>query len=331
MRTGSAVEYDRYGDFDVVEVVPQERPAPGPRDVVIEVVASGLNHIERFLREGKLRKYVDVEFPARQGVDVAGIVRAHGVDVHQFPVGTEVMGHVVGGGAHATWVVVPQTAVIRKPATLPFEVAGSIYLAGCTAYTIVRDLKLGAADTVVISSAAGGVGHIECQLALADGARVIGTCSPGNHDFLRQLGVTPVTYGDGLEARIIEAAEGRPITAFIDNYGVDNPALAESLGLDRTRFVSSEHRRDVEIRFLRAPAVDPEAMSIVESLAKLAEGHRVRVLISGFYPFEYIVDAYEDLAEMHSRGKVIIGMQPVETGSRLPWYRSEKARTLHEA
>lgn len=70
--------------------------------------------------------------------------------------------------------------------------------------------------------------------------------------------------------------------------------------------------------------------SLVLFLAKAVEDRRVQVLISGFYPFEYIVDAYEDLAEMHSRGKVVVGMQPVETGARQDWYRSEKARDLRD-
>jgi NADPH:quinone reductase-like Zn-dependent oxidoreductase len=331
MRVGSAVQYDRYGGFDVVNVVPQERPEPGPDEVVIEVVSAGLNHVERFLREGRFRKQIKLDFPVGQGVDVAGIVRLRGSNVRDLAIGAEVMGHVPGSGSHATWARVPATSLIKKPESVPWEVAGSLWLAGCTASTIVQDAHLGPEDAVVVSAAAGGVGHIECQLALAAGAFVIGTCSPRNHDYLWQIGVTPVTYGDGLEARIAEAADGRPVTAFIDNHGGDNPALAEALGVDRTRFASQDHRRDAELRFLRAPGVDDEGMAVLRSLTRMLEDHKLRVLISGFYPFEYIVDAYEDLAEMHSRGKVVIGMQPVETGARLGWYRSEKARTLHEA
>uniref|UniRef100_A0A942YE50 NADP-dependent oxidoreductase n=1 Tax=Neobacillus citreus TaxID=2833578 RepID=A0A942YE50_9BACI len=331
MRIGSAVQYDRYGGFDVVDVVPQERPEPGPDDVVVEVVAAGLNHIERFLREGKLRDHVDLEFPAHQGVDFAGIVRARGAAVKDLRVGDEVMGHAPDGGAHATWVRVPRRAVIVKPTHVGWEVAGGLYLAGCTAVSIVRKLRLGPDDTVVVSAAAGGVGHIQCQLAHDAGATVIALGSPRNHDYLRQIGTLPVAYGEGEEARIRAIADGRPITAFIDNHGDESARrLATALGVDDKRFVSSEDRRDVEVRFLRAPAGDEEAIEDLTLLAKAVEDRRVQVLISGFYPFEYIVDAYEDLAEMHSRGKVVIGMQPVETGARLDWYRSEKARDLRD-
>ncbi|GGK92310.1 NADPH:quinone reductase-like Zn-dependent oxidoreductase [Curtobacterium luteum] len=331
MRHGNAVQYDRYGGFDVVQLVPQERPDAGPGEIVVEVVAAGLNHIERFLREGKLREFIDLDFPAHQGVDFAGIVRARGEGVKDLRVGDEVLGHAPTGGAHANWVRVPRGAVIKKPELVGWEVAGGLYLAGCTAATIVRGLRLGPQDTVVISAAAGGVGHIQCQLAHDAGATVIALGSARNHDYLRQIGTLPVVYGEGEEQRIREIADGREITAFIDNHGEsDAEHLSERLGIPADRFVSSEERRDVELRFLRAPAEDDEARELLTMLTKAVQDRRVQVLISGFYPFEYIVDAYEDLAQMQSRGKVVIGMQTVETGARMDWYRSEKNRDLRD-
>ena len=331
MRIGSAVQFDRYGGFDVVDLVEQQRPEAGPGDIVVEVVAAGLNHVERFLREGKLRDHVELTFPAHQGVDFAGIVRARGKEVRDLKVGDEVMGHAPEGGAHATWIRVPRGAVVKKPEHVGWEVAGGLYLAGATAATIVRGLRLGPDDTVVITAAAGGVGHIQCQLAHDAGATVIALGSPRNHDYLRQIGTLPVAYGDGEEERIRAIADGRPITAFIDNHGGDvTSGLATRLGVPEERIVRSEERRDVEIRFLRAPADDEEARDLLTMLGKAVQDRRVQVLISGFYPFEYIVDAYEDLAEMRSRGKVVIGMQTVETGARLDWYRSEKARDLRD-
>ncbi|ARC58500.1 Quinone oxidoreductase 1 [Frondihabitans sp. 762G35] len=331
MREGRAVQYDRYGGFDVVDVVRQERPTPGPGDIVVEVVSAGLNHIERFLREGKLRDHVELTFPAHQGTDFSGIVRVRGSEVRDLKVGDEVMGRAPDGGAHATWIRVPRRAVIKKPSQLRWEEAGGLYLAGATALSVVDSLSLGRDDTVVIGAAAGGVGHIQCQLARRAGAFVVALGSPRNHDYLRQIGTVPVAYGEGEEERIRQAANGRPITAFIDNHGESAAEeLAERLGVRPERFVSSEERRDIELRFLRAPVEDEEARQMLERLAKIVQDRTVQVLISGFYPFEYIVDAYADLAQMKSRGKVVIGMQTVETGSRLGWYRSEKARDLPE-
>lgn len=331
MRTGSAVQYDRYGGFDVVQVVPLDKPAPGPGEVVVQVSASGLNHIERFVRAGELQDHVSVEFPVRQGVDFSGVVVARGDGVKDFKVGAEVVGHAPVGGAHATWVTVPVGAVVAKPSAVTFEAAGGLYLAGTTALSTIRQLRLGPNDTVVITAAAGGVGHLEVQLALAAGARVVALGSAGNHDFLRQIGAFPVRYGEGELERIREAVGPAGVTAFIDNHGgADAPALVEALGVPAAKFVTSEARRDAEVRFLRAPADDLEVRALLEELVDLVGRGKLRVFISGFYPFEFIVDAYVDLAEMRSRGKVVIGMDTVEKGARLDWYRSEKSRTYRE-
>ena len=329
-RSGKAVEFDRYGDIDELHFVAQELPVPADDEVVVEVVAAGLNHIENFIRQGDFVDRLPLEFPARQGSCFAGIVKKRGSAVRDLAVGAEVLGHSIGGGAHATWVTVPATAVVKKPMNVEWEVAGGLYLAGVTAYDIVRGLHLGAEDVVVVTAAAGGVGHIECQLAKAAGATVIGTCSPRNHDYLRSIGVIPITYGDGIQERI-EAAVKRPVTAFIDNHGGDNPELATALGVPASRFSSSDDRLDVEVRFITSERDDAEPAMILGALAKLIAENKVRVLISGFYPFDAVAQAFDDLAEKHSRGKVVVGMQPVETGARSHWYLSGKARAVAEA
>ena len=331
MKTGTAVRYERYGGFDVVKTETIEKPVPGRGEVLVRIAVAGLNHIERFVREGRLRDLVEISFPAGQGVEFAGTVLAVGPGVSGLRRGDEVVGHLPGGGTHATWIAVPAVAVVKKPAGVPVEVAGGLYLAGCTALSIVDRLRLGPTDTVVISAAAGGVGHIEAQLALRAGARVIGLGSPGNHDYLRQLGVVPVTYGDGSADRVRTAAKGSPLTAFIDNHGDDEAvAWAADLGIPAERVILSDHRRDVEIRFLTAPADDAEATAMLARALALVADRQIAVLVSGFYPFRYIVEAYQDLARMHSRGKVVVGMDPVETGAREPWYLTEKAREFRD-
>ena len=329
-RPGKAIEFDGYGDVSQLHFVEQPLPTPADDEVVVEVICAGLNHIENFIRQGDFVDRLPLDFPAREGSCFAGIVKKRGAAVRNFSVGAEVIGHAVGGGAHATYIAVPASAVVPKPQHVPWEVAGGLYLAGATAYDTVRSLHLGPDDVVVITAAAGGVGHIECQLAKAAGATVVGTCSPRNHDYLRSIGVIPITYGDGIQERI-EAAVRGPVTAFIDNHGGDNPALATALGVPASRFSSSDDRLDVEVRFITAERDDAEPAMILSALAKLIAENKVRVLISGFYPFDAVAQAFDDLAEKHSRGKVVVGMQPVETGARSHWYLSGKARAVAEA
>ena len=317
------VEYDGNGDVDVLEKRTRPLPAPGPDEVLVEVVATGINHIDGFIRSGREEAWADEPFPRGSGSDFAGIVIT-GDAAGRFRKGADVIGHV-RSGAHATHLVVPAAALVPKPPHVAWEVAGGLYLAGVTALDTLDDLRIGPDDTVVISAAAGGVGSIEAQLAKHRGARVIGTCGDRNFDYLRQLGITPVRYGESIEERIREKAPGG-VTALIDNFGQDGRALAESLGVPASRYRSSADRRDTELRLLQD---DPESVAHgtaqLARLAQLADERAFTLLISGFYPLDEIRYAYDDLQNLHSRGKIVLGTHPVTT------YRTLKARDVQEA
>lgn len=321
---GSWFEYERPGDADVLTLRTGGIETPGPGEVTVEVVATGINHMEAFLRNGRETTWAGDPWPRRSGSDFAGIVAAVPAGAVGVRPGTEVVGHV-RTGAHATHLNVPISALAPKPRGVPWETAGGLYLAGATALDTLDELRIGSGDTVVISAAAGGVGSIEAQLAKHRGARVIGTCGDRNFDYLRQLGIVPVRYGDGIADRIRRVAEGR-VTAFIDNFGKDGRDLAEELGVPAGRYRSSADRRDVELRLLQ----DDEA-SVAHGTAQLtrlldlAQRGAFRLLVSGLYPLDELVEAYEDLSKLHSRGKVVLATHPVTR------YRTLRARDVHEA
>ena len=281
--------------------------------------------MDGYVRSGAFADELPLAFPARSGSCFAGIVRSRGHGV-EMSVGTEVLGHDPQHGAQANWVVVPVGAVVRKPAVLSWEVAGGLYLAGVTAFTVVTDLHLTDQDVLVVSAAAGGVGHLECQLARIAGATVLGIAGTENHDYLRSIGVVPVASGDGLEARLRTAGKDRTITAFIDNHG-SYEALVASLGVPRHRFGSSADRGRIEMRFYQAPGDDPEPATVLQDLVELVSTWGLRPLISGFYAFEHVQEALADLDSRHSRGKVVIGMHTVAPA---PTYLGTKLRALHE-
>src|SRR3954468_4929219 len=103
--------FDAYGPADAVRLEEVERPTPGPDEGLVQVVASGVSHMDAYVREGRFRDALPLELPARQGVSFAGIVRAVGAEVRHLPVGTEVLGHDPAHGAHATHLVVDAAAV----------------------------------------------------------------------------------------------------------------------------------------------------------------------------------------------------------------------------
>lgn len=305
-----SVQIASYGGVEVLDIVETERPVPGHGEVLVEVLAAGINHVEAYLRQGMYNGELHVELPMGQGSDFAGLVSAIGEGVTSFARGSEVVGHT-SMASHATFIIVPARNLVAKPASLSWEVAGSLFLAGLAADEAVQSVGVGQGDVVVVSAAAGGVGSIEAHLAMAKGATVIGTCGERNFDYLRQIGVKPVVYGDGLAERI-RALAPRGVAAFIDNFGQDNPDVAEQLGVPSTRFRSSDHRREVELKAMQ-PTAD-EAVSqtrVLAKLAGLAADRKLNVLISGFYPFDRVREAFDDLEKRHARGKVVLGMRPV--------------------
>lgn len=305
-----AVKFSRFGGVDELEIVEIEKPSPGRGEVLVEVLAAGINHVEAYLRLGQLAEEFPMTFPQGQGSDFAGLVVAVGEGVTSFSRGSEVIGHAEMS-SHATFVVVPATNLVMKPPMLSWEIAGSLFLAGLAANDAVESVHVGKGDTVVISAAAGGVGSMEAHLAIGKGATVIGTCGERNFDYLRQIGVKPVVYGDGLADRI-RALAPRGVNSFLDNFGKDNLDVATELGVGPSRFRSSSDRRDVELRAIRPTAEDAQSHTrVLSKLALLAADRTINVLISGFYPFDRVREAFDDLEQHHSRGKIVLGMRPI--------------------
>src|SRR6201995_812669 len=232
--TARAVRFDQYGGREVLYVADIEMPTPGPGEVIVEVRAAGINPGEAAIRSGAMHEMFPATFPSGEGSDLAGVVTALGQGVTAFSVGDEVLGFSFTRSSHATHTAVPVDQLIRKPPQLSWEVAGSLYVVGVTAYAAVRSVDPQPGETVAVSAAAGGVGGLVVQLLVQRKARVLGIAGPGNAEWLRAHGVTPVAYGDGLAERLREAAPDG-IDAFIDLFAPDYVQLAVDLGIPPER------------------------------------------------------------------------------------------------
>src|SRR6201994_321717 len=175
-----AVRFDSYGGPDVLYGPDIDRPTPGTGEVLVEVRAAGINPGEAGIRTGALHERFPATFPSGEGSDLAGIVVEVGDDVSDFAVGDEVLGFSFQRSSHATHSVVPVDQLIHKPAELSWEVAGSLYVVGATAYAAVRAVAPKQGETVAVSAAAGGVGSLVVQLLVLRQARVLGIAGPGN-------------------------------------------------------------------------------------------------------------------------------------------------------
>src|SRR6202047_1621580 len=231
-----AVQFDSYGDIDVLEVRDVSRPVPGAGEVLVEVRAAGINISEAAIRAGAVHDLFPATFPSGQGSDLAGVVAELGSGVSGFAVGDEVIGFSMRRSSHAEYVTVPANQLTPRPAAVPWEVAGSLFVAGATAYAAVRAVRLQPGDTVAIAGAAGGVGSIAVQLARRAGATVLGIDGPSNDAWLVEHGAVPVNYGDNLPARLRAAAQSGRIDALLDFFGGGYVAMAvEDLTVPRDR------------------------------------------------------------------------------------------------
>ncbi|OKH62079.1 hypothetical protein EB73_28625, partial [Mycobacterium sp. SWH-M3] len=148
-----AVQFDEYGGIDVLQVRDVPRPVPADGEVLVKVEAAGINPGEAMIRRGALHDRWPATFPSGQGSDLAGTVAELGAGVTGFAVGDDVIGFSERRSSQAEYVTVPAGQLTAKPAGVPWEVAGSLFVAGTTAYAAVRALGLGAGDVVAIAGA----------------------------------------------------------------------------------------------------------------------------------------------------------------------------------
>lgn len=275
-----AVKFSRYGGPEVLDLVEMTTPVPGDGEVVVEVMAAGLNPCETGIREGRFSKEWPARFPSGQGSDFAGFIVGLGSGVTGWKLNNAVLGHTVRA-SHANFVVVPADHIIRKPERLSWEVAGSLFLAAANAWNAVQSVNAQPGKTILVHAAAGGVGGIAAQLAKLRGATVIGTASPASFDHLRQLDIIPVEYGPGLEERLGQIAPNG-IDAELDHLGDD--ALAN---------------------------VDSTDTIVLTKIAAMVADKQIVVRVAAIYPLSKVRDAYRELEVGHAHGKIVLSMDPV--------------------
>jgi NADPH:quinone reductase-like Zn-dependent oxidoreductase len=298
-----AVRFDKYGGLDVLRVDDVPVPEPGQGELLVNVKAASINPGEAKIREGLLHARWPATFPSGEGSDFAGIVTKVGSEVQGFSRGDEVIGFTNRRASHAEYVIAELQNVTAKPANVPWEVAGSLPIAGSTAVAAVRAVSLKPGDTVAVSGAAGGVGSIAVQLAKRTGTTVIGIAGRANHDWLAAHGIKPIAYGEGLADRLREAR----IDAFIDTYGSGYVKLAIELGVPPDRI-------NTIIDFAAANEYGVKAegsasainAAVLTELAGLVASGQLEVPIAATYRLTDVRAAFEQLEQGHTRGKIVL-------------------------
>jgi NADPH:quinone reductase-like Zn-dependent oxidoreductase len=292
------MQLDAFGGPEVLHEVHFEPTPPGEGEVLIRNVAIGVNPFEWKLVAGLTTGGKPQQFPLVPGTESAGIVEAAG-DGAPFEVGDAVIArHYLG--AFASHRTVPAAKTWPKPPTIGFEEAAALTVAAGTAWAAIAQVGVGPGDTVLVHNASGGVGSAAVQIAKYLGARVIGTTSAANFDYLRELGAEPVPYGDSL-VDSVRALGG--VTAVVDFHG-DAGAIAATLALlpDLARAVSSVSGATETAGIAKLKAQPSDNVNAIELAAIGA------LVVDVAHTFS-LADAGAALAlsrSGHSRGKIVL-------------------------
>ncbi|SDM87208.1 NADP-dependent oxidoreductase [Streptomyces wuyuanensis] len=306
-----AISYRRYGGPEVLEYGELPMPKAGPDSVLVEVRAAAVNPVDWKCREGLLDPVLDAVFPVVPGWDVSGVVVRPGVSVPEFSEGEEVIGYVredfLSRGTFAEYVAAPVRTLARKPRNLSFEEAAGLPLAGLTAYQVITQGLGGVShvDTLLVHAAAGGVGSMAVQLARHFGARVIGTGSASSHEYLRDLGAEPVTYGDGLAERV-RALAPEGVSAVFDSVGGEALAVSARVLAEGGRIASIVDHGVTELGG-RYVFVRPNTADLYR-LSELAEEEVVSVHLARVFSLERTAEAHRLSQEGHTHGKIVVSV-----------------------
>ncbi|MEH1833015.1 MAG: NADP-dependent oxidoreductase [Nostoc sp.] len=301
-----AVRFNHYGGVDVLNVVEVEKPSPSQGRVLVRVVTAGTNPGEILIREGQLEQKYPTTFPCGEGADFAGIVAELGEGVTSPAVGTAVLGWSNERSAQAEFVCVPAEQVIVKPESLSWEVAGALFIVASTAKAAVAAVAPQRGETILVSGAAGGVGLIVTQLVLRTGAKVVGAAGASRHNWLRSLGAIPVGYDDDLQASLSRVAPDA-FDAVIDTVGHGYVDLAIKLGVAPNRIntiidfeAASRHHAHAD------GSAKAESGAVLAEIAQLVADGELQVPIAAVYDLKDVRQAYTQLEQGHTGGKVVL-------------------------
>ena len=315
----TATQFKEYGDPDVLQLVETGEPHAGPGEIRIAVRAAGVNPTDWKFRAGYLREKVPLSLPAGSGLDAAGIVDELGDGADGAALGDAVFG--TGTSTYAEYAVL--TSWVRKPDGLSVAEAAGYPVPVAPARRIMDRAGVKAGQTILISGASGGVGSAAVQFARARGARVIATASEANQGYLKKLGATPTTYGDGLVERVRDLAPGG-IDAALDIAGSGViPELIELTGnpskvISIADFTAGAHGAQASTGY-----GDPSA-ALAEAARLFAAG-QLHIPVARTFTLSQAPDAHKASQAGHVAGRtvIVIDLQPgagrrrgLSTGSR---------------
>lgn len=307
--TMKAIVIHEHGDPEVLKYEDVPRPEPKEDQILVRVIAAGVNPVDGMIRSGMFAKNGKGAFPMVLGGDIAGVVERVGSKITKFKAGDPVFAYVSldSGGGYAQYAVVPQRDAAPKPKSLTYFEAAAVPIVALTAWQALIDTaKLKAGQSVLIHGGSGGVGSFAIQIAKARGARVIATASTANQDLLKQLGADVAV--DYTKQKFEDVA--KDVDFVLDSVGTDT--LARSYGVVKkggiiVTLVARIDQAELDKREIRGTSlsVDPNSVELAE-IGKLIDEKKIKVIVSQTFPLSEAVKAQEQVATGHTRGKIVL-------------------------
>jgi NADPH:quinone reductase-like Zn-dependent oxidoreductase len=307
--TMKAIVIHQYGKPDVLKYEDAPLPEPKENQILVRVIAAGVNPVDGAARSEKYAKFFGIRLPFIPGYDIAGVVEKTGGKVTKFKAGDSVYAYIgLGeGGGYAQYAVVTEEEAAPKPKSLTYESAAAVPVVALTAWQALIDTaNLSAGQTVLIHGGSGGVGSFAIQIAKARGAKVIATASTANQDFLKQLGAEVAI--DYTKQKFEEVAKS--VDVVLDSVGKDT--LVRSYGIvKKGGFVVTLVARidDAELtkHGIRGASlsVKPDSNELAE-IGKLIDEGKIKVVVSQTFPLSEAMKAQEQVATGHTRGKIVL-------------------------
>jgi len=302
-----AVIIHEYGGSEVLKLEDIPRPEPKESEVLVRVIASGVNPADPLIVSGKYAKEFGTHLPLVPGYDVAGIVEKTGAKIAKLKIGDSVYGYVLWGGGWAEHAVMTEGEAAIKPASLSYVDAAAMPLTALTAWQALIDVaKLTAGQTVLIHGGSGGVGSMAIQIAKARGAKVIATASTANQDLLKQLGADVAI--DYTKTKFEDVA--KDVDVVLDPIGKDT--LARSYAVVKkggfiATLVSRLDQTELDKHGIRGESIAsrPEAAELAE-ITKLIEAKKIKPVVTEVLPLTEAVKAFEQAETHHTRGKIVL-------------------------
>jgi NADPH:quinone reductase-like Zn-dependent oxidoreductase len=298
-----AIVFERFGGTEVLHGADVETPEPGFGQVRVRVQAAGVNPLDGKIRSGSMQAMRPTPLPAIPGFELAGVVDATGDGVEHVVAGDEVVGWA-DTGSYAEYALATTVAV--RPAGLDPEHAVALPIAGSTAERVLDLLGVTAGETLLVHGAAGAVGTLAVQLAVARGAHVIGTAGAGNQDYVASLGATATLYGDGLVDRVRALAPGGIDAVFdVAGKGALEDSVALRGGAERIATIADFRARELGVTFAQAP---PERSAAgLAALVRQAAAGTIATTVTT-YPLADAAAAQQASDAGHARGKIVLAV-----------------------